>query len=134
MGLWRGIWLCSSIRGVQKGKQVASSTKWGLKENVVLWQMNIWITISHLFVSHLGVNNITGYANALSLGLPNNFQKRNVATLNSAHQTKNGSKFDSGWNNNSAVYIASSKSSESKGFVRRLNKVETKYIQEEQSN
>ena len=27
-------------QGVKKGKQVASSTKWGLGENVVLWLMN----------------------------------------------------------------------------------------------
>ena len=31
-----------------------------------------------------------------------------------------------------AVYIASSKSSEPKRFVQRLNKVEQKYVQEEQ--
>ena len=61
-------------------------------------------------------------------------KKRNVATLNSAHQTKNKSYFDSNWNDNRAVYIAYPKSSESKRFVRRLNKVERKYIQEQQPN
>ena len=39
-----------------------------------------------------------------------------------------------GLNDNRAVYIASSKFSEPKRFVRRLNKVEGKYIQEQQSN
>ena len=35
-----------------------------------------------------------------------------------------------GWNDKRSVYMASSKSSEPKRFVRRLNKVETKYNQE----
>ena len=39
-----------------------------------------------------------------------------------------------GLNDNRAVYIASSKISEPKRFVRRLNKVEGKYIQEQQLN
>ena len=47
---------------------------------------------------------------------------------------KKQSNFDIGWNDNRAVYLVSSKSSESKRFVRRLNKVETKYIQEQQPN
>ena len=38
-------------QSVQKGKQVASTSNWGLGENFVLWLMIIWITISHLFVS-----------------------------------------------------------------------------------
>ena len=37
-------------------------------------------------------------------------------------------------NDNRAVYIDSSKFSEPKRFVRRLNKVEGKYIQEQQLN
>ena len=39
-----------------------------------------------------------------------------------------------GLNDNTAVYIASSKFSEPKRFVRDLNKVEGKYIQEQQLN
>ena len=35
------------------------------------------------------------------------------------------------WNDNRAVYIVSSKSFESKRFVQRLNKVERKYVQEQ---
>ena len=70
-----------------------------------------------------------GFANALGT----NSCKKNVATLNSAHQTKQLSKFESRWKDNRAVSIAS-KSSESKRFARRLNKVERKYIQEQQPN
>ena len=36
-----------------------------------------------------------------------------------------------GWNDNMAVYIASSDSSKPKRFVRRWKKVERKYIQEQ---
>ena len=39
-----------------------------------------------------------------------------------------------GWNDNRAVYIASSESSESKRFVRRWNKAAQKYNQEQQPN
>ena len=93
-------------QGVQKGKQVASSTNWGLGEKVVLWLINICKYISHLFVSlptfklttfeqHLCSTKI-GLANALSLGT-SSCKKRNVATLNSSHQTKKQRNFDSGW-------------------------------------
>ena len=50
-------------QGVQKGKQVVSSTKWGLGENFVLWKvfadeyMNDYFT-SFCQFTHLGVNNI----------------------------------------------------------------------------
>ena len=37
-------------------------------------------------------------------------------------------------NNNGVAYIASSKSSEPRGFVRHLNKFERKYFQEQQPN
>ena len=46
-------------QGTKKGKQVASSIKWGLVDNVVLRLMEclaptvsfyLWITISHFFV------------------------------------------------------------------------------------
>ena len=42
--------------------------------------------------------------------------------------------YDDKKNKNSKVYITSSKSSEPKRFVRRLNKFERKYIQEQQPN
>ena len=39
-----------------------------------------------------------------------------------------------GWNDSRAVYIASSKSSESKRSIWSLSKVERKYIQQQQPN
>ena len=59
-------------------------------------------------------------------------KKKNLATLNSAHQARkqcNVNQVD-----NRAVYIAFSKSCKPKGFVRCWNKVEIKYIQEQQPN
>ena len=50
------------------------------------------------------------------------------------NQAKRKSNFYSGQSNNRVVYIAFTKSSEPKRFVRRLSKVESKYIQEEQPN
>ena len=44
LGPCRGTWLCSLVRTisrVKKGKQVVSSAKWGLGENVALQLMNI---------------------------------------------------------------------------------------------
>ena len=32
-----------SYQGIKKGKKVASSTKWGLGENVVLWLMKCFL-------------------------------------------------------------------------------------------
>ena len=65
-------------------------------------------------------------------------KKRNVATLNRAYQAhiKNSANVTVvGLNdNNRAVYIASSKFFERNRFVRRLNKVGGKYIQEQQAN
>ena len=96
-------------RGARKGKQVASCTKWGLGENVVLrliecltptvsfdMFMDNWFR-SFRLLTHLGVNNIRttdvfeqqvcstkiGYANTLTLGA-NSCKKRIVDTLNSA--------------------------------------------------
>ena len=51
-----------------------------------------------------------------------------MATSNSAHQAVVG------WNNSSAVYIASPESCELKKFIRYLNKVERNYIQEQKPN
>ena len=63
-------------------------------------------------------------------------EKTNVAILNSTHQAKKCSSnlTVDGLNDNRAVNIVSSKFSESKTFVRRLNKVQGKYIQEQQPN
>ena len=54
--------------------------------------------------------------------------------MNSVHQAKKGRATLTvvDWNDNREVYIASSESSEPKRFVRRWNKVERKYIQEQQ--
>ena len=59
-----------------------------------------------------------------------------METLDSTHQAKESSATLTvvGLNDNRAVYIASSKFSEPKRFLRRLNKVEGKYIQEQQLN
>ena len=92
-----------SYQGIKKGKKVASSTKWGLGENVFLRLMECLsptvsfdIFIDNYFTSfrlltHRGAKNIQkvcstiiGYANALSLGTNSCKKKRNVATLNSA--------------------------------------------------
>ena len=123
MGHCRSIWLCSSVQkpyqGIKKGKQVAFSTKCGLGKNVVLRLMEscmsyhymwviiyAWITISHFFVCLPTLELTTfeqqvcstkiGYENALSLGT-NSCKKRNVATLNCAHQGKKQCNFESGW-------------------------------------
>ena len=102
--------------------------------------MNNYFT-SFPLLTHLEVNNIhgTGVLNKYSLrkctiiGVKQ-VQKRDMVNLNSAHQAKKWSSFDSGWNNIKVVYIASFKSSEPKRFVRHLNKVERKHIQEHQPN
>ena len=84
----------------KKGKQVTSSTKRGLRYNVVLQLMKcltptvsliyLWITISYLFVflsvSNMranGVFNKNRLRNTLSSGTKS-CKKRKVATLNSA--------------------------------------------------
>ena len=66
-----------------------------------------------------------GYANA-SLGT-NIWKKRNVVTLNSAHQTKKQCNLGSGWLERQQYDLhASSESCEPKRFVRCCNKVEKK--------
>ena len=52
----------------------------------------------------------------------------------SKNQKSSGNLAVVGLNDNRAVYIASSKFSEPKRFVRLLNKVQGKYIQQKQSN
>ena len=92
-------------QGAKKGKQVASSAKWEL--GVVLRLMErltltvsfdiLWMTISHLFFC-LRTMELTAfeqqlcltkidYVNALSAGTKS-CKKRNIATLNSAHQAE----------------------------------------------
>ena len=135
--------------GVKTGKQVASSNKWRLGENVVLRLMEclvlvlificLWTIISHLFV-YLSTLELTkfqrqvgstkiGYTNAQSLGT-NSLKKGKVSTLSSGHQARKQCTFDQ--NNSRALYIAFFKSCNPKRFVRCRNKVEKKYIQEQQ--
>ena len=62
--------------------------------------------------------------------------KKGMWTLWTAHiMQKSGATLTAvGLHDNRVVYIASSKFSEPKRFVRRLNKVEGKHIQEQQPN
>ena len=57
-----------------------------------------------------------------------------MANVNRVHQAKKQSNFGIGWNDNRVVYIASTKSSQPKILVCCLNKLERKYIQEQQPN
>ena len=85
--------------------KVSPSTKWSLGENFVLRPMEcltptVKFDIFLTTTTHLGVNNIrvTGVlknATALQLGR-SSCKKRNVATLNNAHQAKKQCNFDSG--------------------------------------
>ena len=63
-------------------------------------------------------------------------KKSKMATLDRAHQAKKSSVNLTmvGLNSNRGVYPTSSKFSEAKRFVWRLNKVQGKYIQEQQPN
>ena len=72
-----------------------------------------------------------GYANTLTLGTTA-AKKRNVVTLDGAHQARKQCNVNQ--DDNRAGYIAFSKSCKPKGFVRCWNKVEIKYIQEQQPN
>ena len=75
-----------------------------------------------------------GYTNALLLGTSS--RKKGMWTLWTAHvkQKSSATLTVVSLHDKRAVYIASSKFSERKRFVRRLNKVEGKYIQEQQLN
>ena len=94
----------------------ASSTKWRLGENVILWlrkcltpSVSSDIFMDNYFPSfrlltHLEVNNIraTGVLNENRLHKctiigDKQLQKRNVVTLSGAHQAKKLCNFDSGW-------------------------------------
>ena len=88
--------------------------------------MNNYFT-SFCQLTHLGANNIRAtirerLCKCTIIG-GKQLLKKNVATLNRAHQTKKQRNFDSSQSNNRVVYIASI-SFESNKFVRRLNKVE----------
>ena len=99
-----------------KHSKVYSSTKWRLRENVVLRLMecltpsvNFDIFMDNYFtffrlLTHLGVNNIRA-TRVLSKNRlrkctiigDKQLEKRNVATLNNAHQAKRQCIFDTGW-------------------------------------
>ena len=133
----------------KKGKQVASSTKWRLRENVVLRSMervtptfssdifrdNYFWKDNYLFVCLPTLELTTfqwevcstkiGYANARSLRT-NSCKKKKVVTLKSTHQAREQCNFDK--NGSRAVYIDFYESCKPKRFVRCWNKVERKYI------
>ena len=116
--------------------KVSSSTKWRLGENVVLRLMK-WLTPSVSFdillisISHLLVclptlelttfeqhvcSTKKGYANALSLRTNSCKKKKRTWPLWTAHikQKSSVTLIEVGWNNISAIYIASSESCEPK--------------------
>ena len=128
---------------VKKGKQVASSSKLGLAENVVLRLMecltptvSFYIFMDNYFTSfrlltHLGVNNIRalvcttkiGYPNALSLGT--NSCKKGTKLLWTAHIKQKGiaTLRVVSWNKSRVVCITSFESCQPKIFVWCWNKV-----------
>ena len=94
-------------QGAKKGKQVASSAKWKLGENIVLWLMDCLSPAfsfdmfmdnyfrSFCLLTYVGFNNIraTGMFSKNRLRKctitgDKQQQKKNVVTLNSAHQAK----------------------------------------------
>ena len=102
-----------TYQGATKGKQFASSIKWGLGENVVqrlmeclapAFDCDIFMDNNYRalhLLTHIGVNNIWAteldYANAIN-GRNSCQKKRKVATLNSTYQTNKKQRiFDSGW-------------------------------------
>ena len=115
----------------KKGKQVASTTKWGLGEHIVLRLveclsptasfdifMDNYFTSFHLF-THLGVNNIQpdvlnkNRLHKCTIIWDKELQKkRNSATLNSAADIKQKSSVTCvvSSNDTRAIYIASSES------------------------
>ena len=76
-----------------------------------------------------------GSANALLLGT-NSLKKKDCEHFGqcTSSRKKQCNLTVVGLNNNRTVYIASSKFPEPKRFVRRLKKVEGKYIEEQQPN
>ena len=101
MGPCTGIWLCSSIRTISGCKErkigFSSSTKWRKEKTFWVWWnaylQLLWIIMSHAFTLELTTfeqqvcSTKIGCANALLLGT-NSRKKRNVDTLDSAHQPK----------------------------------------------
>ena len=136
----------------KKGKQVAFSTIWRLRENVVLRLMDCLtptfgfdIFMDNYFTSfrlltHLGVNNIraAGVLNKNMICKCTFIGNKELLKKERGHfEQRTSSKkklcnFD--LNDSSAVYIAFSESCEPKRFVWCGNKVERKYIQEQQPN
>ena len=128
-----------------KHSNVSSSTKWRLGESVSLWLMECLsptvsfdIFLDNYFTSfrlltHLGVNNIR----ATRMFSKNRLRKCTI--IGDKHlQKKQRGHFEQcksskkvvqlGWNNRSAIDIASSESCEPKRFVWCCNKVEKKTI------
>ena len=89
-----------TYQGAKKGKQVASSTKWGLGENVLRLVECLTPTDNYFssfpLLNHLAINNIgaTGVPNKDRLrkytiiGDEQLQKKRNVAALNRTHQAE----------------------------------------------
>ena len=94
-------------QGAKKGKQFVSCTKWEIWKNVGLWLMecltstyNFDIFMDNYFtyfrlLTHLEATEMY-YANSLLLE-ETAAKKRNVTTMNSAHQAKQQCNFDSNW-------------------------------------
>ena len=118
----------------KKGKEVVSSTKWGLGDNIVLRLMECltpiisfdllmdnyfasfrlfvcWPALELTEFEQVVCPSKIGYVNTLSSGI-NSCKKRNVATLNSAAHIKQKRCVTSvaGYNDSRALYIASSES------------------------
>ena len=134
-----------------KHSKFSSSTEWRLGESAVLWPMeyltltvkcDIFITISHLFVCRPTLE-FTKFEQQVCLTTQMHFhweqtaaKKWNMTTLNSAHIKQKSSVILKvvSWNKSRVVYIASYESCEPKRLSRLCNKVERKYIQEQQRN
>ena len=121
-------------QGTKKGKQVASSTKWGLGDNVVLRLMEcltptvsfdlfmdnyftsfrLFVCLPTLVLTTFGQDVCStkiGYANTIS-SQTSSCKKRNLANLNSAAHVKQKHCVTcvAGQNDSRALYIASSES------------------------
>ena len=104
-------------------------------------KFHIFMTISHFFVCRTTLKSTTLEQQVCSTTqMHYNWQQtvskeKNVATLYSTHYAKNCATLAvASQNNNRAVYIGSSESCKPKRFSLCLNKVERKYIQEQQPN
>ena len=153
----KGIWLVVQFKpyqGAKKEKQVPPSIKWGLGENVVLWLMeclsptfSFEIFINNYFTSfrlptHLRVNKIRGTVVLNKIAWQMHYHWGQAAAKKEHYhfeQRTSGKKSSvtltvAGYDDNRAVYIAFSESCEPNRFVCCWNKVERKYIQEQQPN